>query len=122
MNATAWWATFAVAGAIVSAAAITQIGIEQQKQPTVEIQYQPYVITKPVIEKQVQIRTVVKTVTKQVIKEVQVPVEVPVEVEVHNLPACEQEDSQNCYWDASTMGNGTGRSFVNLNGTYFYAE
>src|SRR5688572_17396268 len=24
---------------------------------------------------------------------------------------CQHEDSVNCYWDADTMGNGTGRSF-----------
>lgn len=28
------------------------------------------------------------------------------------LPACETEDSDNCYWDASSRGNGSGNSFV----------
>jgi hypothetical protein len=27
------------------------------------------------------------------------------------LPACATEDSAACYWDASTHGNGLGRSF-----------
>lgn len=39
-----------------------------------------------------------------------------------NLPPCEQEDSENCYWDAARMGNGLGRSFVNIDGTYYYEE
>jgi len=38
------------------------------------------------------------------------------------LPPCAQEDSLNCYWDASKRGNGLGKSFININGTYFYAE
>lgn len=28
------------------------------------------------------------------------------------LPACPTEDSIGCYWDASTRGNGIGRSFI----------
>jgi hypothetical protein len=36
------------------------------------------------------------------------------------LPACPSEDSDNCYWDAATMGNGTGTSFVMLNGVAYY--
>lgn len=36
------------------------------------------------------------------------------------LPACAQEDSTNCIWDAEERGNGTGRSFVNLDGTVYY--
>lgn len=28
------------------------------------------------------------------------------------LPACATEDSDNCYWDASSRGNGSGNSFV----------
>jgi hypothetical protein len=35
------------------------------------------------------------------------------------LPACEYEDSENCYWNAATMGNGDGTSFVNVNGEWF---
>lgn len=38
------------------------------------------------------------------------------------LTACAEEDSLNCYWDASTRGNGQGRSFININGTVFFAE
>lgn len=33
---------------------------------------------------------------------------------------CAQEDSDNCYWNAATRGNGVGNSFVVVNGTYFY--
>lgn len=40
----------------------------------------------------------------------------------YTLPACQYEDSTNCYWDASARGNGQGASFVNLNGVYYYAE
>lgn len=28
------------------------------------------------------------------------------------LPPCATEDSTGCYWDADTMGNGEGHSFV----------
>lgn len=37
-----------------------------------------------------------------------------------NLPACEHEDSDNCYWNAETMGNGIGSSFTNVMGQLFY--
>ena len=30
----------------------------------------------------------------------------------HRLPACQTEDSDNCYWDADTMGNGQGHDSV----------
>lgn len=30
------------------------------------------------------------------------------------LPSCQSEDSDNCYWDAQTMGNGTGNDSVVL--------
>lgn len=33
---------------------------------------------------------------------------------------CAQEDSANCYWDAHTMGNDIGQSFVNIAGVVFY--
>lgn len=36
------------------------------------------------------------------------------------LKACEQEDSENCFWDATTRGNGQGRSFINIRGHIFY--
>lgn len=42
------------------------------------------------------------------------------DVSKFGLPACETEDSQNCYWDASTRGNGQGQSFIDLNGTAYY--
>ena len=32
------------------------------------------------------------------------------------LPPCATEDSANCYWNARTMGNGQGRSFIDLGG------
>lgn len=32
------------------------------------------------------------------------------------VPACPTEDSNNCYWDARTQGNGQGRSFIDLGG------
>lgn len=32
---------------------------------------------------------------------------------------CEQEDSVNCYWRADIMGNGSGTSFVNVEGNVF---
>lgn len=35
---------------------------------------------------------------------------------------CELEDSTNCYWNAPTMGNGEGSSFVNLDGTITYID
>lgn len=39
------------------------------------------------------------------------------------LPPCEQEDSENCFWDGSVRGSGNGWSFVNINGeNYYYAE
>jgi hypothetical protein len=43
-------------------------------------------------------------------------------LEPHLLYPCPVEDAPNCYWDAATMGNGTGRSFVNIDGEYFNAE
>jgi len=30
--------------------------------------------------------------------------------------SCPTEDSINCYWDASTRGNGLGHSFTNIGG------
>ena len=40
-----------------------------------------------------------------------------------DLPACEQEDSVSCYWDAHTRGNGQGRSFwVNEHGAVHYVN
>lgn len=36
------------------------------------------------------------------------------------LPACEFEDSHNCRWNAQTMGNGEGRSFIDVAGITFY--
>lgn len=38
--------------------------------------------------------------------------QVPTIKTVLELPACEFEDSTNCYWDAETRGNGQGTSFV----------
>lgn len=39
-----------------------------------------------------------------------------------SLPLCEFEDSENCFWDAKALGNGKGRSFIDLNGTAFYLD
>ena len=39
---------------------------------------------------------------------------------VLGLPACATEDSTNCVWDASVQGNGTGASFVDIDGTAYY--
>ena len=36
------------------------------------------------------------------------------------LPPCQEEDSTNCHWDASTRGNGQGASFVDLVGYVLY--
>lgn len=38
------------------------------------------------------------------------------------LTPCVTEDSDNCYWNAATRFNGKGRSFVVLNGTYYYGK
>jgi hypothetical protein len=38
------------------------------------------------------------------------------------LVPCPEEDSRNCYWDATRQGNGIGTSFVNIDGTYYYPE
>lgn len=38
------------------------------------------------------------------------------------LGPCPTEDSDNCYWDAPTMGDGTGESFVTINGTSYYED
>lgn len=39
------------------------------------------------------------------------------------LPPCAEEDSVMCKWDAQTMGNGQGTSFVALaEGTYIYLD
>lgn len=37
-----------------------------------------------------------------------------------NIQPCQYEDSSNCYWDAKTMGNGQGRSFVDIGGHPFH--
>lgn len=36
------------------------------------------------------------------------------------MPSCATEDSTNCVWDAATQGNGTGSSFVDIDGTAYY--
>lgn len=38
------------------------------------------------------------------------------------LPPCEYEDSANCYWNATSAGNGQGTSFIDLGGTAYYAD
>lgn len=32
------------------------------------------------------------------------------------VPPCQTEDDRNCYWNAQTMGNGSGSSFIDING------
>lgn len=43
------------------------------------------------------------------------------EYPTYTLPPCATEDSDNCYWNAARMGNGTGTSFINLDGVTYYA-
>lgn len=38
----------------------------------------------------------------------------------HSLPPCLTEDSDNCYWDSATHGNGQGRSFYVIDGQVTY--
>lgn len=38
------------------------------------------------------------------------------------FPACAQEDSANCVWDARIRGNGQGDSFIDVNGTAYYGK
>lgn len=38
------------------------------------------------------------------------------------LPGCTQEDSEDCYWDAVTMGNGIGTSFIRWGGVTYVPE
>lgn len=35
---------------------------------------------------------------------------------------CATEDSSNCYWSASDQGNGIGVSFLDIQGTAYYAS
>lgn len=35
------------------------------------------------------------------------------------LPPCRTEDSNNCFWDSTSQGNGTGQSFIDLDGTAY---
>lgn len=37
-----------------------------------------------------------------------------------SIAACATEDSTNCYWDATTHGNGLGQSFLDIDGTAYY--
>jgi hypothetical protein len=42
-----------------------------------------------------------------------------------SVPACLQEDGSGqdlCYWDAQTMGNGQGMSFIVMDGKFYYLE
>lgn len=40
----------------------------------------------------------------------------------NSIVQCATEDSTNCYWNAATMGNGTGNSFIDVNGTAYYVR
>jgi hypothetical protein len=35
------------------------------------------------------------------------------------VPCAQEDDTDNCYWDAATRGNGQGTSFVWLNGKFY---
>lgn len=39
-----------------------------------------------------------------------------------SIPQCEVEDSQNCFWDAGTSGNGEGESFLDIDGKAYYID
>lgn len=39
-----------------------------------------------------------------------------------SIPECATEDSTNCFWNANVQGNGTGNSFLDVNGTAYYAR
>lgn len=39
-----------------------------------------------------------------------------------HLPACKEEDSDNCIWNASREGNRYGESFIAWHGVVYYAE
>lgn len=39
-----------------------------------------------------------------------------------SIPPCEYEDQDNCYWLADKHGNGTGTSFVVIDGAVFTLE
>jgi hypothetical protein len=41
---------------------------------------------------------------------------------IAGMPACPTEDSTNCVWDASSRGDGNGRSFVDIDGVAYYSE
>jgi len=50
------------------------------------------------------------------------PLDLPTSI---TLVPCEQEDSgdvYDCYWDAEVRGNHVGRSFVVIDGTYYFSE
>lgn len=39
-----------------------------------------------------------------------------------SIPECATEDSTNCFWNANVQGNGTGNSFIDVNGTAYYVR
>lgn len=41
---------------------------------------------------------------------------------METMAPCPLEDSTNCYWDASSSGNGVGSSFIDIDGTAYYAK
>jgi hypothetical protein len=38
------------------------------------------------------------------------------------VPCAVEDDTRDCYWDATKFGNGTGDSFIHWHGVYYYAE
>lgn len=47
---------------------------------------------------------------------------VDVLVQEETLRHCPAEDSENCIWNAQTMGNLSGRSFIRWEGVTYYAD
>lgn len=153
MNARDLWATLAIAFAITTAAAVTQLSM--QPEPETKTIVQTQVVEKPVVETihVPVVKTEIKEVIKTEIKEVEVPVieyvteyvtdeaamndtyitgyedgRIEGEDWQHSLfdraltTPCAEEDSDNCYWNASLQGNGEGSSFVVVNGTTYYLD
>ena len=53
---------------------------------------------------------------------VQTATPAPTPTSTVDLPPCEYEDSDNCFWDAQSRGNGEGTSFVVLDNIVYYPE
>lgn len=51
---------------------------------------------------------------------VELPSDVSADIAKVGLISCPTEDSDNCYWDAKTRGNGVGESFIAWDGQVYY--